>query len=59
MNPPEETVPFSLRFFIYRRKISSPKKITSGEYMALLQKSAFVILFATILGFFPPAGGKR
>jgi hypothetical protein len=59
MNPPEETVPFSLRFFIHRRKIPSPKIITSGEYMALLQKPAFVILFATILGFFPPAGGKR
>jgi hypothetical protein len=59
MNPPEETVLFSLRFFIHRRKIPSPKIITSGESMALLQKPAFVILFATILGFFPPAGGKR
>jgi hypothetical protein len=41
MNPPEETVPFSLRFFIYRRKIPTPKIITSEEYMTLLQKASF------------------
>jgi len=41
MNPPEETFLFSLRFFIHRRKIPSPKIITLGEYMTLLQKVSF------------------
>jgi hypothetical protein len=58
MNPPEETVPFSLRFFIYRRKIPSPKINTSGEYMTLLQKVSFCNFIPNTLAF-PPTGGKR